>query len=349
MTDHTLKLSRMRHDEEAMALWCVHIAWQLRRDCSLWRAVAGRPIFDSLEAILSEPRAAEVFTRDSTPCRGKGVVTRGRLPERVGALQAPPHGLWVHGDTGLLEPGLPRVAVIGSRLPRRESVQLTRSIAAGLARAGVVVVSGMAIGVDGVAHSATLEAGGKTITVWAAGLDRPYPARHRKLAAQILEEGGLVVSEYGPGLEPMPHRFRKRNRIIAALSDFVVVVQAKRQSGSMHTVEYAQEVGVDIGVVPSYVGDPAFEGSLALLRDGARAIVDAGSVLKAIGMEEPGASAQHGFGTLLDAPRTVDDVANLSGLGLGDTLEQLLELELSGLVERMPDGRYVNAMICAVQ
>lgn len=333
---------------EEQAWWVAYLGWKTSR------TLAMRPAYweaDAATVLLSEIERRDDVARlvaSGIPVRPREVALRPRLPPRVAGMPNAPFCLWCDGDRALIEQDHIRVGVIGSRHPRPDSAHVASTIAEGLARAGVTVVSGMAIGIDGIAHRAALQARGSTIAVLANGIHHPHPSRHRSLARQIASSGGLLVSEYHPATPARRHRFRERNRIIAGLSDLLVVIQAGERSGSMVTARFAQEAGVDIAVVPSSIGDPAYEGSLQLLRDGARAVVDAGTVLRAIGVEAPGSAEQHGFGSILDVPRTADDVAALSGLDLTATLAELLELELSGLVERMPDGRYVNAVISAV-
>jgi DNA processing protein len=335
---------------EEASRWLGFLGWKLDATYSTRSAFAGKDPVEVLSRLLSRPTPAQqLFAASPGPELPAGVLVPSGFPPRLREMSTAPHLLWTAGDTGLLGEGRPRVGIIGSRRPRPDSVTFARGLARQLAQAGVVVVSGLAVGIDGVAHQGAVEERAPTIAVLASGIDRPYPSRHRQLAHRILEHGGVWVSEYGPGLDAYKQRFRDRNRIIAALSDFLVVVQAGARSGSMITARHALELGVDLGVVPSFIGDPAYEGSLGLLRDGARAVVDAGSVLSAMGVQPKGSAEQHGFGTILDVPRSADELAGLSGLGLAATLDELLELELSGVVERFPDGRYVNAVISAVQ
>lgn len=233
-----------------------------------------------------------------------------RLPERIRELAEQKRtcpGLWIAGDPGVLHRGV-RVAIIGSRHPRPDSMQRARRLAVEVAQAGMTVVSGLAIGVDGAAHRAALDAGGATIAVLAGGLARVHPVPNRDLARRIagsssplgvvagrgVNERGAVLCEYGGGEEECRSwQFRERNRIIAALSDYVVVVQAKPRSGSMTTASDALDLGVPVGVLPAPLDDPAYQGSLDLIRDGADCVMEGGSLAKRLelhGVVRPGFS-----------------------------------------------------------
>jgi len=264
------------------------------------------------------------------------------LPEGLRQLADPPFGLMVQGNRALLDRGVPRVAIIGSRRPRESASIAADSIARGLARRGITVVSGLAIGIDGRAHEAALDAGGTTIAVLGSGVENVHPRSNRRLAERIARRGSLVISEYAPTAGAHPWMFRARNRLLAAISDYVVVVQARRASGSMITVRCAQDLGIDVGVVPSAIDDPAFDGSIELLREGARAIVDAESVSRALGMAPDTTSQLHQFGSTLDVPRSIAEIVATFELEYDDVVCDLLDLELEGLIVRTPDGRYHN-------
>ena len=173
---------------------------------------------------------------------------------------------------------LPAVAIVGARAASESGLAIAREIAWGLARRGVVVVSGLALGIDSAAHDGALLGGGKTIAVQARGLDGVYPAEHACLAARI-EQRGALLSEWPEGIPPDPWRFPRRNRLISALADAVVVVEGSARSGALHTVRFAVDQGVDVFTVPR---DPALPGSvlpLRLMRDGVRAVTSASDIL----------------------------------------------------------------------
>jgi DNA processing protein len=183
----------------------------------------------------------------------------------------------------------PTVAVVGARACSGYGAQVARMLARHLAAAGVTVVSGLARGIDGEAHRGALDADGRTVAVLGCGIDRDYPAVHADLARRIAETGG-IVSEYEPGTEPAPWRFPARNRIIAALADAVVIVEARSRSGALITVDLAMEIGRPIYAVPGEITSALSEGTNDLLRHGwATALTSARDVLEALGIE--GASA----------------------------------------------------------
>ncbi len=166
---------------------------------------------------------------------------------------------------------------VGARACSTYGSQVARVLARDLAAAGVVVVSGMARGVDGEAHRGALEAGGITVAVLGCGIDRDYPAVHAQLAREICERG-LVVSEYAPGVEPAPWRFPARNRIIAGLASAVVVVEARERSGALITADLALEEGRDVFAVPGEITSSLSTGSNGLLRLGAHVLTSADDV-----------------------------------------------------------------------
>lgn len=296
-------------------------------------------------------------------------------------------GAWYAGDIGALQ-RRPRIGIVGARRPRAEAASIARRIASEAARAGCCIVSGLAIGIDGIAHRGALDAGGTTIAVLAGGLQRVQPASNRDLARDIAgartEQGvmpgthpsarGLVVSEYGLGMEDaMAYRFRERNRIIAALSDYLVVVQARHDSGSMLTADAALSLGIPIGVVPSAPDDPTYAGATRLIRDGADAVVDGASLFRRLevhGIMHPGFAAatargarvdpnvpgawiggtdrqqaalfDHPLSSLVQVPRTAEEIAGLADVSIRDVRTMLLDLEDDGMVLHADDGTWVS-------
>jgi DNA processing protein len=243
------------------------------------------------------------------------------------------------------------VAIVGSRDTDEYGADVARELAAGLARAGVSVISGGARGVDGAAHLGALEAGGHTVAVLGTGVDVVYPAQHRTLFARILEGGGALVSELPDGTIGLPRNFPARNRIIAALSRAVVVVRAGRKSGALGTADWARRQGVPVFAVPGDVRDELSAGPLALLRSGARLAACAADVLGALGvggaasapaqrpLPELSLAAAAILRALSRRPRHADEVARAAGVGPGAALAGLLTLELEGLCEQRP-GHY---------
>lgn len=312
-------------------------------------------------ATLADGAACEVIDAGlvpEVPRSGVLLAHDDDVPAALAELDGPPCiGLWLAGDAGLVRSGRVRVGIVGSRRARAESLAIARSLASTVVRAGGVVVSGLATGVDGEAHRGALDAGGQTIGVLASGLQRIHPRRHEGIVARMLSGAhcgaparGLLVSEYGPGdAEPRAYRFRERNRIIAALSDYLVVVQAHARSGSMNTASEAANLNVPVGAVASAVGDRDYVGSVQLLEEGADCIVNGPSLIRLLAAHglarvDPGAAIPaHPLASLLTVPRSLEDVAHLAGLDLVDARRLLVELELDGHVERSSDGLWIEA------
>jgi DNA processing protein len=208
-----------------------------------------------------------------------------------------------------------------------------------LAAAGLVVVSGLARGIDGEAHRGALEAGGVTMAVLGCGVDRVYPAAHAELARRVAERG-LIVSEYAPGVEPAPWRFPARNRIVAGLAAATVVVEARERSGALITADLALEEGREVFAVPGEITSALSAGTNALLRIGATALTSAADVLESFGIEpasaapvEIGPEAERVLALVRDAPAAADELSRALGLEPGSVASALAELELAGLVE----------------
>jgi DNA processing protein len=222
---------------------------------------------------------------------------------------------------------------------------VARSLGRELAAAGVAVVSGLARGIDAEAHRGALEAGGATIAVLGCGIDRDYPRSNAELARRIAA-CGLIVSEYGPGVEPAPWRFPARNRIVAGLSLATVVVEARARSGALITADFALEEGRDVLAVPGEITSGLSAGTNALLRSGAAPLLAVDDVLAAVGLEQPvrpPPGAEGAAGRLLellrDTPATADELVARSGLPAESVAAALVELELEGLATT-GDGVY---------
>lgn len=292
-------------------------------------------------------------TLDRMEETGIRAVTRldDDYPALLAEVTAPPALLYVRGD--LLPADRDAVAIVGTRRMTAYGRDLTAAIARGLAEAGVTIVSGLALGVDGVAHSAALEGGGRTIAVKGCGVAHPYPATHGRLAARIAESGA-VVSEYPPDRKPDAANFPARNRIISGLSLGTVVTEAPERSGALITVAFAADQGRDVFVVPGDVRSANSAGCNALLRDGARAVRSAADVIEDLGLRvaSAGATATQSAFPLDDAerrvmaslsrqPRHIDDLAAELGLPIHHLATQLLMLELKGAVRDTGAHNYV--------
>ena len=299
--------------------------------------------------------AASRLVREAVPVLLEGLDRIGwrwlapaddEFPERLRATADPPLGLFVRGR---LVSG-PAVAVVGSRAATPYGRQVARLLGEQLARAGVAVVSGMARGVDACAHEGAVAAGGPTWAVWGSGPDRVYPPEHGRLAEAIAASGALL-SEYPPGTPPLRHHFPERNRLIAGIADATVVVEAAAGSGALGTARAAVEEGREVFAVPGGIFSELSVGPNALLRLGARPLLNVGDVLDVVApgiRRDPGAGAHHDDGgRLLEslpaaAARTVDELAAQAGVAVPVVLGELLRLELEGTVERLPDGRFAR-------
>ena len=268
------------------------------------------------------------------------------FPRLLRAIHDPPAGLFLRGTAPVDLLSQPAVAIVGARACSSYGAAVARSLGRELAAAGLVVVSGLARGVDGEAHRGALEVGGPTVAVLGCGVDRDYPASHRELALRIAERG-LVVSEYAPGVEPAPWRFPARNRVVAGLAAATVVVEARERSGALITADLALEEGRDVLAVPGEITSALSAGTNALLRLGATPLTSAADVLEQFGLggSETGAlvdvdgPAAAVLERLRDGPRGADDLARATGLGADVVAVALSELELAGHVHA-GDGVY---------
>lgn len=261
-------------------------------------------------------------------------------PALLAEISDPPACIWTRGDRSVLSATV--VAVIGARKASQEGLIAAGEIAFDLARAGIVVASGLARGIDSAAHRGALDAGGKTIAVLGTGIDRVYPAENDELTERIAANG-LLVTEFRPGTMPEDWHFPKRNRIISGLSRAVVVVEAMEKSGSLITARLAADQGRDVMAVPGTFVGGRNRGANALLRDGAKLVESAVDILQELGLD--GSLARRGpMGERLEVVEfTVDQVAEQMKIAPGEALARLLEWELTGEVQRIGSGRFVRS------
>jgi DNA processing protein len=262
------------------------------------------------------------------------------FPPLLRSIHDPPPGLFLRGGGAADLLSRPAVAIVGARSCSSYGAQVARMLGRELAGAGLVVVSGLARGIDGEAHHGALEPGGTTVGVLGCGIDRNYPAAHAGLAARIAERG-LVVSEYAPGVDPAPWRFPARNRIIAGLSAAVVVVEARERSGALITADLALEEGREVFAVPGEITSRRSEGTNTLLRLGATPLTSAGDVLESFGLTpapagdvELSQAAWRVLERLRDSAASADELVRAVGLEAGEVSAALVELELAGLVSQ---------------
>ncbi len=272
----------------------------------------------------------------------------GSFPASLARIARSPASLRVRGDLGR---PVRRVAVVGTRHPDEYGRETAGRLSRGLARAGISIVSGGALGIDAAAHEGALAVGGHTVAVLGCGVDVVQPPSHRALFERILEAGGALVSEYQDGTPAARWTFPERNRIIAGLSDAVVVVRAGPRSGALITARWARAQGVPVLAVPGDVDQELSAGGIELLRAGARVAAGPEDVLGLLGVAPgsqgelplPAAPADPAARACLDAlgagARHLDELARAAGIGTGVELAALLGLELEGLVEQRP-GHY---------
>jgi DNA processing protein len=309
---------------------------------------------------LARARAAMVLLREV----GAAVVTPEDdvYPPAFRALPDPPVVLYALGDVHLLND--PGVGVVGTRAPTDYGCRAAVGLSRELARAGYTIVSGMAKGIDAVAQAAALDAGGATVGVLGHGIDKIYPSDNRRLFHRVRERG-LLISELPPGEEPLAGNFPRRNRLIAALSAGVLVVEMGEKSGARHTVDYALELGKEVFAVPGPIGSPASIGTNQLLKDGARLVTSARDILEELqgvglppqrlavnpSVPDPRPPARVAppdlapeearvFAHLRDDPRHVDELAAAAGVATSAALTALLGLELRDLAEALPGKQF---------
>jgi DNA processing protein len=283
-------------------------------------------------------------------------------PFELETIEAPPSALWLRGREALLlpDPARPRVAIVGTRAPTPYGYAQAQRFATCLGRAGVIVISGLARGIDQAAHAAALEAGAGTIAVLGSGVDRPWPAG--ELSERIARDG-LLLSEFAPGERPRRHHFPLRNRLISGLSAAVLVVEAARASGSLITARWAADQGRAVYALPGRVDHPMAGGCHRLLREGATLVEDPLEILADLGLaggEAAGAQPRAlPFGSARPSPTplahaplppllehlrgetlSADELAERCGRELPGVLAELVEHELAGRVHRRPGALY---------
>ncbi len=201
-------------------------------------------------------------------------------PQLLKEIQNFPEALWVMGE---LRPDEKSIAIVGTRKPTNYGVEAAKFFSKELSRYGFTIVSGLAFGIDKTAHEACLEVGGRTVAVIASGIDRITPKSHQLLGLKIIEKGGAIVSEFGPGNEAHPGLFPRRNRIISGLCIGVLVVEAPETSGALITAQYALEQNREVFVVPGSIFSPNFYGSHKLIKEGATLVTKPEEIMEAFG------------------------------------------------------------------
>ena len=293
-----------------------------------WRAFGRR--FDERDYLERLAAGGHRFLSRSTP----------DFPPLLRAIHDPPAGLFLRGQAEIEILSRAAVAVVGARACSGYGASVARSLGRELALAGLVVVSGLARGIDAEVHRGALEANGATVAVLGCGIDRDYPAAHAELARRVAA-AGLIVSEYAPGVEPAPWRFPARNRIVAGLCAVTVVVEARERSGALITADLALEEGREVFAVPGEITSSLSAGTNLLLKLGAAPLTSAADVLAPFGIEPE--LAQEEESPLLELlPASADELVRKTGLGADEVARTLVELELEGRVV-VRDGMYRRA------
>jgi DNA processing protein len=308
---------------------------------------AARDEPDTLRALRAA--AAGALARAETAGIAAITWSDAAYPVALTTIADPPVVLWTLGRVEALS--APAVAIVGSRAASPYGLSVAEQLAGDLAACGLVVVSGLARGVDSAAHRGALgAAGGVTVAVLGSGVDVMYPPEHAPLARAIARDGA-VVSELAPGTAPLPMFFPRRNRIISGLSRAVVVIEAGDKSGSLITARCALEQGRDVLAVPGNVLSGRNRGAHALLRDGATIVESADDILEELGMGAPAAGRSGPVAAttdpVLDAlipgeSCDLDAISERTGLSSPRLLPRLFELELQGVVRRIGGGRFVR-------
>lgn len=285
------------------------------------------------------------------------VLTLGDARYPAGALQLTDPPLMLYAIGQVPTPWPDAIAIVGSRNPTAQGLANAREFGASFARAGLTVVSGMALGIDGAAHEGALDAAAAdmlaTVAVIGTGADRVYPSRHRELAHRIAARG-IILSEYQIGTPPLAQNFPKRNRLIAALTHGTVVVEAAMQSGSLITARQAAEQGKEVFAIPGSIHSPQARGCHALLKEGAKLVETAQDVLEELPQLKrnakparkatPVVHAADAGDTLLEAlgfdPVSLDALIARTGIAAPQLQARLLEMELAGDVARLPGGLF---------
>ena len=279
------------------------------------------------------------------------VVEDAAYPASLKEISDPPPVLFVKGRLDLLQQ--PQMAMVGSRNPSAVGIKIANEFAQALAQAGFVITSGMALGIDAASHQGALSAGGYTIAVAGTGLDRVYPACHKKLATDIVAQGALV-SEFPPGTTAKAGHFPRRNRIISGLCQGLLVVEAAAQSGSLITARMALEQNREVFAIPGSIHNPLARGCNALIRQGAKLVETAEDIFEELGQYNQVYKSIHAQinQTALDleqqnllklvpySPITVDNLVQDSGYSVEAVSSMLLVLELQGYIAAAAGGSY---------
>lgn len=274
-----------------------------------------------------------------------------RYPRELHSLTKKPQNLYIRGNSLQQLLKKPCVAVVGSRKPTSYGTQITEQIVKQLARQGIVIISGLAFGIDSIAHQAALAANGLTIAVLPGGLDKVYPSSHYLLAEEILANNGVLLSEYPPHTKSYPYNFIARNRIIAALSNCVLIPEAAEDSGSLHTATFAKSLEKPVFAVPGPITSELSKGTNDLLKNGAKVLTAAGDIFNFFGIVPkdlktriilPAEETQAALITLMQQGiSSTDELFEKSGLDIARFNQTLTLLEIGNYIRSTGAGRWL--------
>jgi DNA processing protein len=276
----------------------------------------------------------------------------GELPKPLRQVDPPPKQLYWAGVKPESVLAKPRVGVVGSRKATAYGRNATFDLTVQLSRAGVIIVSGLAFGVDSYAHRAALEAGGLTVAVLPRAVSEVYPASHHHLAKQILNSGGVLISEYPPGTDARRENFIARNRLISGLSDVLVITEAARNSGSLHTARFALEQGKTVMAVPGNINSPASEGCNNLIKSGALPVTSVDDIFFALKLKPntqrvakfTGGTLQQQklFELIAGGTSEQEELVSVSQMAPAEVSSNLTSLELGGYIRPAGGGHWTT-------
>ncbi|SHJ05387.1 DNA-processing protein DprA [Lutispora thermophila] len=275
-------------------------------------------------------------------------IDEDEYPKNLKNIYDPPPVIYVRGN--IKDEDENAIAVVGSRKASDYGLKTAEKLGIELAEAGITVVSGMALGVDSAAHRGALKAGGRTIAVFACGLNFVYPKSGYNLAKEIAKQGA-IISEYPLGIEALPQNFPARNRIISGLAKGVVVVEANEKSGSLITADFALEQGRDVFAVPGNIGVPNSRGTNELIKDGAKIVTCTNDILEEYGyshnkiidrVERLDSEHKLILKCLECSGKSIDEIIEYTKLNISDVLSKILQLEIMGIIKEIDNLYYKN-------
>lgn len=275
-------------------------------------------------------------------------------PQKLLQLKKPPGTIWVEGDVSLLEK--PALAIVGSRKNTSYGAKITKTFASKISKQGITIVSGLALGIDTIAHTYSKNSLGNTIGIVGSGLNKIYPEENNELAIEIVKYGGCLISEYEPEKEVDMKNFPKRNRLICALSEGIFVVEADYRSGSKLTGNLGLKYGKKVFCVPRNIGELRGLGTNMLIQEGAKLVLSPGDILKEYGMEynkkeveelyvkqtkiKIKSEYEELYSLITEKPIEINELAKKSKLDISEINQKITMMEIEGYIERLPGNEY---------